>query len=335
MSTDSTVQDTQEQQQRIRLRAGRASLVMAVAILALKLAGWWFTGSVAILSDALESLVNVTSAGFLMFSLHLASQPPDHNHPYGHGKIEYFAAALEGVMVLAAAVSILISATLALWRQEAPHDLGQGLLLTGLATVLNFALGRYLIATGRRTHSPALVSDGVHVMSDVITSVAVLVGVALVFATGWGFLDPIVALVAGGAIGWTGIHLVRTAVAGLMNQVDEQALHRIVAALEDHGEPAAIQVHQLRAWTAGAEVNVDFHLAVPAYWTVARAHDLGDQMAARVRKAFPGPCDVIVHLDPCEPHLCRWCQMPECQQRTAPFVERPRQDLAGMRGAPL
>jgi cation diffusion facilitator family transporter len=333
--TTETTTPRSSDQHRLRLRAGRLSLLLAVAVLALKLAGWWFTGSVAILSDALESVVNVASAGFLMFTLYLAAQPPDQNHPYGHGKVEYFSSALEGMLVLAAAVSILVSAGFALWRGSAPHDLGQGMLLTGFATLLNFVLGRHLIAVGRRTQSPALVSDGVHVMSDVMTSVAVLIGVGLVYLTGWGPLDPIVAIVAGLVIGWTGLQLIRGAVAGLMNQVDEKALGHVVEALRGDGDPAAIHVHNLRAWTAGAEVNVDFHLAVPEYWSVARAHALGDRLADRVRKAFPGPCDVIVHLDPCEPHLCRFCRMPECSLRSAPFEAPPRQDLAGMRGVAL
>ena len=183
MTTETTTPGSSDQH-RLRLRAGRASLLLAVVILALKLAGWWFTGSVAILSDALESVVNVVSAGFLLFSLYLASQPPDQNHPYGHGKVEYFASALEGMLVLGAAVSILVSAGFALWHGRTPHDLGQGMLLTGLATLLNLGLARHLIGVGRRTQSPALVSDGVHVMSDVLTSVAVLVGVALVHVTG-------------------------------------------------------------------------------------------------------------------------------------------------------
>jgi cation diffusion facilitator family transporter len=319
---------------RTRLVAGAATLAVSFLVLGLKLVAWSWTGSVAILSDALESIVNVAAASFAFFSLRLAASPPDRNHPYGHGKVEYFSAGLEGILILFASIAILVSAGSALLVGTEPQALDVGLLMVGVATVVNLGQGLYLVRVGRRSDSITLVADGMHLLTDVVTSCAVLAGLTLVLLTGWSVFDPIVALLAGLWIGWTGLRLMRRAIGGLMNELDPGTLERIEAALRDHGEPGGIHIHHLRAWNAGSEVNVDFHVTVPNYWTVAQGHDLGGRLARRIEDAFLGKCEVIVHLDPCEPDVCPHCAVEPCPIRAEPFHEARPQDLVGLVSGP-
>lgn len=305
-----------------RLRAGRLSLAAGVLLLAVKLAAWWATGSTAVLSDALESVVNVVAAGLLLYSLSLAARPADRNHPYGHGKVEFFSAGVEGTLIVVAAVAIAIEATRELIRGPHLERLDVGLGLVTLAALGNAVLGTYLIRVGRSTQSMALVADGRHLMTDVVTSAGVVGGLLAVWVTGWVILDPLVALAVALNILRSGWRLVREAVGGLMDEADEELLARAAAHLEKRRAPSWIDAHSLRTWRSGSVLHTDLHLVVPRYFDADQLHQLDEEIADTVLQATQLPGDVIVHFDPCRPRHCPGCTMPDCPVREAPFVHR-------------
>jgi cation diffusion facilitator family transporter len=326
-----------------RIRAGRLSLGLGAVVFAAKLVAWQLTGSTAVLSDALESVVNVVAAGLLLYSLHLASRPADRNHPYGHGKVEFFSAGVEGTLIAVAAALIVGEAVRQILSGVAPRRLDLGILLVTAATVGNAVLGLYLIRTGRRVHSLALVADGRHLLTDVATSVGVIAGLAAVWATGLAILDPLVALAVGLHILRVGWQLVRQAVGGLMDEAEPELLEAMVGALEKDRRPWWIDAHSLRVWRSGAVQHADLHLVVPRYYDADRLHRIDEEVEQRLLAAAGRPGEVIVHFDPCRPRHCRGCLMPDCPVRAHPAgVRRPltleratRQDETLDTGTPL
>lgn len=279
------------------VRAGVASVAVGLLVLALKLAAAWTTGSIALLSDGLESIVNVVAAAIALFAVKVASRPADHNHPFGHSKIEYFSAGIEGALVVLAALTILVTAVRRFGATPSLPALGVGLGLSATATVANAALSVYLLRVGRRHHSPAIVADGQHVQSDVLTSLAVLGGFAIAWATGFWALDALIAVGVAGYILGVGIATVRRSFGGLMDEGLEPAeVKRIERLLAEH-RGDALEVHDLRTRRAGRDVFVDFHLVTRGSMTVAAAHDLCDRLEERLGEAIPG-AQVSIHVEP-------------------------------------
>jgi cation diffusion facilitator family transporter len=308
--------------QAVRLRAGRLALGLGLLVFLGKLGVYAATGSTAVLSDALESVVNVVAAALLLYSLIVAARPADRDHPYGHGKVEFFSSGVEGTLIAVAAILILVEATRALWEGPEVRHLDAGLIGLGLLTLVNAGLGLTLIRTGRRAHSVALVADGQHVLTDVWTSVGVLIGLGAVRLTGWTVLDPLVAIAVAINILRMGWKLVREAVGGLMDEADEGLLARVAAALEASRRPWWIDVHGLRTFGSGALRHTDFHLAVPRFFDAERLHQVHDELRAVVTEATEMPGDVIVHFDPCRPRQCPGCALPDCPVRSAPCQGR-------------
>lgn len=312
---------------RARLWAGAVSLVVGTAIFAGKVVAWRLTGSTAVLSDALESVINVVAAALLLYSLVVASRPADRNHPYGHGKVEFFSAGFEGACITIAAVLIAIESLRALVRGPKVENIDVGLVVLVVASIANALLGAFLVRVGRRRHSLALVADGMHVISDVTTSVGVIAGLVAVRVTGLVVLDPLVALGVAANILWTGWRLVRQAVGRLMDEAEPKRLATLVATLEQARTQEWIDLHTLRAWRSGHVQHVDFHLTVPRYLDVERLHAIDDGVGRLLSEATGLPTDAIVHFDPCRPRYCPACRMEPCPIREAPFREREPIDL--------
>jgi cation diffusion facilitator family transporter len=305
-----------------RIRAGWVSLLAGIAIFAGKVAAWAMTGSTAVLSDAMESVVNVVAAALLVYSLFVSSRPADRDHPYGHGKVEFFSAGVEGALIAGAAAIILVQSVLDLIRGPELHGFDRGVLMLSTLALANGALGVWLIRLGRRSHSLALEADGRHLLTDVITSVGVVLGLVAVWITGWTWLDPVVALVVAVHILGTGWLLIRRAVGGLMDEADSEILHRIVDGIEVARPPWCIDVHGLRCWRSGALQHVDLHVAVPRYLTVEAVHNHGDALEQVILTAMAADGDVLIHFDPCRPRQCAGCAMDACPVRGAAFEGR-------------
>lgn len=279
----------------IRLALG--SIAVGVVVLALKYAAYLLTGSVALYSDAAESIINVATAIAAFFAVRLSAVPPDANHPYGHHKAEYLSAVLEGVLIVVAALAILRKAYLG-YLDPRPLDApAVGLALNGLATVINAVWCSLLFRFGRRLRSPALLADGRHLFTDVITSLGVLIGVALVAVTGWLVLDAIIAGLVALHILWWGWVLMRHSIGGLMDEAaSDEVLARIRQAIAKEAT-GAIEAHDLRTRHAGRTTFVEFHLVVPGTMSVADSHAICD----RIEEALKGDVEgavVTIHVEP-------------------------------------
>ena len=273
------------------------SLLVGIAVLAIKLLAWRMTGSVALLSDALESIVNVATALAALAAVHYASRPADANHPYGHHKAELFSAVLEGVMIVFAALAILHEAWGAFFEPRVITAPIAGLAVNGAASVLNGIWCWVLITQGRRLRSPALLADGKHLRTDVVSSVGVAIGVLLAVGTGLPWLDPLLAVLVALNILWAGWGVMRHSVAGLMDEaLPEEVLEEIrtVIAREATG---ANQAHDLRTRQAGSATFVEFHLVVPGDSTVNAAHEVCDRVEAALEKLLPGSV-ITIHVEP-------------------------------------
>ena len=274
------------------------SVAAAVATITLKTFAWWLTGSVGLLSDALESIVNLAAALLALSMLRLAAAPPSMEHPYGYSKAEYFAAGIEGALIVLAAAGILATA---LPRLAAPRPLempGWGLALSVAASAINLGVALALIRAGHKHRSITLEADGKHLMTDVWTSVGVLIGVGLVFATGWLILDPLVALAVAAQIVWTGIGLMRRSISGLLDSAipvhDRSEINKI---FNEYSRRYHVSFHALRTRRAAARSFVSFHLLVPDEWSVQRAHRLSEEIEERIRELVEG-ASIDVHIEP-------------------------------------
>jgi cation diffusion facilitator family transporter len=308
---------------RARVRAGLVSLIVGALILLAKFQAYRMTGSTAILSDALESIVNVVAAVFALGGIVFAAQPADRNHPYGHGKIEFFSAAFEGGLIAFAAVLIVYEVVRALLYGVEVRALDTGLVIVMAAGLANLALGAYLVRTGRAFRSLALVADGQHVLADFWTSAGIVVGLLLVRLTGLWWLDPLIAAAVALNLMWTGYRLVRYAAGGLLDEEDTPLLSRLLAVLGGHMGQGVIRVHHLRAIRAGRFHHVDAHLVVPEFWPVDRAHELAESLAERVIADLGVEGELVFHTDPCHRAYCAMCDLDDCMVRREPFRGRP------------
>ncbi|PVA08410.1 cation-efflux pump [Pelagivirga sediminicola] len=279
------------------LKLAFGSLVVGSIVLALKTLAWLMTGSVALLSDALESTVNLATAFAALVAIRIAARPPDANHPFGHHKAEFFSAVLEGVMIIVAAIFILREAYEGFLSPRALGAPIEGLLVNGTATMLNAMWAFVLVRRGRLLKSPALAADGRHLWTDVFTSAGVAMGVLLALATGWWVLDPLMAALVAINIIWSGSRVVKESLSGLMDEaVPEEILASIREAISIEAA-GAVEAHDLRTRHAGSATFVEFHLVVPSDMTVFDAHEICDRVEVGIAKAVPD-ARITIHVEP-------------------------------------
>jgi len=274
-----------------------ASIAIAIAVMAIKYLAYLKTGSVALYSDALESIVNVITAVVALITIRISARPADRRHQFGHHKAEYFSAVLEGALIIVAALLILREAYDALQKPRTLSEPVLGIAISSLATALNAGWSIFLIVWGRRHRSPALVADGWHIMTDVLTSVGVLVGLALVWLTGWLLLDPLLAAAVAVNILWTGWRLTRESMSGLMDEAVASDINRQIRRLISSNADGALEVHDLRTRAAGRAVFIEFHLVVPGQMSVAEAHAICDRLEAVLGREISG-AEILIHVEP-------------------------------------
>ncbi len=273
------------------------SLGVAAVVLALKSAAYAITGSIALLSDALESIINVMVAGAAYFALRVSAQPPDANHPFGHHKAEYFSAVLEGTLIIVAALAIFREAYHHFFAPNALDAPGVGIALNVVASAINAVWGWQLLRIGKREKSPALQADGRHVLTDAVSSTGVVIGLAAAVFTGWQQLDALIAAGVGAYILGTGWRLLKESVGGLMDQAADAATIACIQATITKEAEGAIEAHDLQTRHAGPVTFIQFHLVVPADMTVARAHDICDRIENALRETVPG-ARIAIHVEP-------------------------------------
>ena len=282
--------------EKLRL-AAVASIGVALAVMGLKYLAYWKTGSVALYSDALESIVNLITALVALYAIHVSAQPADRRHQFGHHKAEYFSAVLEGVLIVVAALLIFHEAYDAFIRPRAIEQPLQGILINGVATVVNAGWSYFLISWGRRQRSPALVADGWHLFTDVATSIGVLIGLGLVAVTGWQVLDPVLAALVALNILWAGWKLVRESLSGLMDEAVTADVARQIRGVISANANGAIEAHDVKTRTAGRVTFIEFHLVVPGEMTVAASHQICDRIEEAL-KATVHEAEVLIHVEP-------------------------------------
>ena len=275
------------------------SIGAAILTIALKLGAYFLTNSVGFLSDALESGVNLVAAIFAVWALTYAAKPPDEEHTFGHSKAEYFSSGFEGALILVAAISIAIAAIPRLLDPQPVEQVGLGLVLSLIASAINGGLAIVLLRVGKRLRSITLRADAHHLITDVWTSVGVILGLLLVSATGWLILDPLIALLVAANIVWTGVKLIQESGSALLDASiplsDRQIINEILSSYDRH----KIQFHAIRTRNAGAKCFVSFHVLVPGQWTVQEGHDLCEEIELAICTAIPNT-NVFTHLEPLE-----------------------------------
>lgn len=296
------------------------SLGLSIVLLLLKMAAYYLTASAAILTDALESIVNVVASGFALYSLYIANQPADLNHPYGHGKIEFLSSGFEGALIISAGLLTFYQSVISFYAPSTLTHLGWGLLLVAFTTAANAGLGGMLLRTGRQTDSMALTADGRHLLTDSLSSLVVLVGVGLVWLTGYGWLDSVLSVGLSLLIIYNGVAITRQSAARLMDETDARTLGRVVTVLNGQKQPTWIDVHNLRVQKYGADLHIDCHLTLPYYWSLVQTHDEIHRFEETLQAGFKSEVEIFVHADPCLSQCCAYCQVADCPVRAFAFM---------------
>ena len=298
----------------IKIKAAKISVFVGFIMLFAKLGAYFLTGSSAIFSDAAESVIHVMATSLALYSIIFSSKPPDKNHLYGHGNIEYFSAGIEGLLIIIAAFTIIYFAVSDIITGYIPQKLDWGSVIIGGAGFINLVLGLYLVKKGKQTNSLALIADGKHVLTDSYTSLVVVIGLLLVLLTDIYLIDPIAALLVGLNIIFTGYKLVRQSIGGLMNETDKSQLSKIADTLKINREDNWIDLHNLRFWSAGDKVFIDFHLVLPYFLNIQEAHEIEDRIAEAINDRI-GSAQTIIHFDFCTKDYCKICDVNDCKVR--------------------
>ncbi|RYY57684.1 MAG: cation transporter [Chitinophagaceae bacterium] len=309
-------------QARQNLRIQKWVAAFSVLLLIVKFGAWYITSSVAILTDAWESIVNVM-AGFIgLYSLYVAAKPRDADHPYGHGKAEFVSAAAEGSMISIAGVLIIYEAVRQLLHPAEIRRLDTGIWLVAGAGLVNFLVGHWCVRVGRRNNSLALVASGSHLKTDTYSTIGIIAGLMLIWFTGLIWIDGVVALVLGGFIVYTGYGILRRSLAGIMDEADEQIIGQLVTTLNGKRPENWVDLHNLRVIKYGSILHIDCHLTVPWYLNVNEAHREIDHLSVLARQQFGESVELFVHNDGCLPVQCPICSKGDCPVRQQPFRER-------------
>jgi cation diffusion facilitator family transporter len=304
--------------------------IVATILFLLKLAAYYLTQSVAVLTDALESTVNVI-AGFIgLYSLHVAAKPRDVDHPYGHGKAEFLSAAVEGALVVMAGLIIIYQAVIDFIRPHMIQKLDKGIYIVGFTAIVNFIVGAICIAKGRRNNSMALTAGGKHLQSDTYSTIGIITGLAIIWFTHLVWLDGVVSIIFAGIILYTGYHILRKSVAGIMDEADLQLLQEMVDYVNHHRRENWIDLHNLRVIKYGGLLHVDCHLTVPWYLNVLEAHHEVEQLTRLIKARFGEQMEFFVHTDACTDFACHICTKHDCGVRKHPFEERIEWTLANV-----
>ena len=297
-------------------------VIIALVLFSIKILAWYLTRSVAILTDALESIVNVI-AGFVgLYSLSIAYKPRDFNHPYGHGKAEFLSAAIEGTLIMLAGIFIIYEAIYHLFYPQQLQHLTKGIYLVAISAVINFIVGFLAIKKGRANRSEALEASGQHLQSDTYSTLAIIAGLLLIYFTGIQRMDSIVAIIMSLVIMFIGYRIARKSVAGIMDEADDKILMKLIDQLNHNRQQNWIDIHNLRVIKFGNILHIDCHMTVPWYFNVREAHAEVDVLRKLIEKQFGPAVEFFVHADDCIPDCCPICIKTDCAARQHPFSRK-------------
>lgn len=300
----------------------RVTLLFSILLMGIKFYAYYITNSNAILSDALESIINVAAGCFALFCIFYASKPKDEDHPYGHGKIENLSAGFEGALIFIAGISIIANGINGFFHPHPLNELDMGLLLSAFAGICNFLMGSYLVRKGKKYNSVLMTADGKHLISDTISSVGLILGLGIIYFTGILWIDNLLAIVLGGIILSTGFKFIRQSVFNLLDKADVELLNRLIDVLNKNRRMKWIDVHNLRVLKYGSQLHVDCHITLPWYDSLEQAHEEVESVEKIVKGNLGGEIEFFIHADPCLPLSCSICTMGDCKFRKTGFVKK-------------
>lgn len=292
------------------------ALATGIVLMLVKFVAYLLTNSNAILTDAMESIVNVIASGFAFYSIHLAARPKDHNHPYGHGKVEFFSVFLEGGLIFIAGILILGKACYNIFFPQPVGNLMGGMGLLAFTGVVNFVLGTYMVRQSKELNSLTLMADGKHLKTDAYSTAGLLVGLYAMYLTGKLWIDIALSLALGAYILYSGYKLLRKSIAGLMDESDVKLIARIASILQQHRKDDWIDVHNLRVQRYGHELHIDCHVTLPNYYDLNRVHDEVSAIDTLVNTHIHADTELFIHADPCLPSCCHYCRVKDCPIRS-------------------
>ncbi|HRD57653.1 MAG TPA: cation diffusion facilitator family transporter [Ferruginibacter sp.] len=304
------------------LKVQKRVAVVSFILFAVKMFAWYVTGSVAILTDALESIVNVLAAFIGVFSLFVSAKPKDADHPYGHGKVEFITAAIEGTLILVAGFFIIYEAVDSILKPTAIIKLDWGIVLVAATALVNYVLGSICLRTGKKNNSLALISSGKHLHSDTYTTIGIVLGLVVLYFTKIWWIDCAIAILFSFILIYTGYKIIRSSVAGIMDEADEDLLNNLVLSLNENRTENWIDLHNLRIIKYGPTLHLDCHLTVPWYFNVIEAHQEVDNLAALVKNKYGESVELFVHSDACMENSCKICYKQNCAVRQFAFSEK-------------
>jgi len=304
------------------IRVQKFIAMIAVLLFIIKIIAWYLTHSVAILTDALESIVNVIASFIGLYSLYVSARPRDADHPYGHGKAEFLSAAIEGTLITVAGFIIIYEAINNLLHPHSIKQLDYGILLIAVTAIVNYIAGSYCVKTGKKNNSLALIASGKHLQSDTWSTIGIIGGLALIYFTHLSWIDSTVAIIFAFIIIFTGYKIVRSSIAGIMDEADKTLLKKLVSSLNLQRTPNWIDLHNLRIIKYGGTLHLDCHLTVPWYLNVHEAHNEIDALSNLVKKEYGESVELFVHSDGCLDFSCKICTVQECKVRKHPFERK-------------
>lgn len=309
-------------QDAVKIRTMKLVLLIGFVVMCLKFFAYYLTHSDAILTDAVESIVNVLAGSFALYSLYYAAKPKDEDHPYGHGKIEFLSSGVEGGMIFLAGLVMAAKGVLGFFHPHALSNLDIGLGISILSGLINFLLAKQLLKKGKELHSSTLVADGKHLLTDTWTSVGLVIGLIIIYFTQLLWLDYVITIGLGIVITYTGFQLIRESVFNLLDKADYVKMAQLINTLNINRKESWIDIHNLRALKYGAVVHVDCHMTLPWYYSLEDAHKEVDALGKLAASEMNYEIEFFIHADPCLPKSCSICQMHSCEVRQHPFTKK-------------
>jgi cation diffusion facilitator family transporter len=301
------------------IKVQRYIVGFSIILFIVKILAWYLTYSVSILTDALESTVNVVASIIGLYSLILSAKPKDKEHPYGHGKVEFIASAIEGILIAMAGFIIIYEAIIHLFHPEPLRSLDIGLLLVALAGIVNYILGIWCVKKGKEQNSPILIASGAHLKSDTYSTIGLIIGITLIILTGYVWIDSFAAIIFALIIIYTGYKILRKSFSGIMDESDIDIINEIVTLLNKERIPNWIDVHNMRVIDYAGFYHIDCHLTVPFYINVNQAHKIMDSLTEVFSQHFKNRVEFFVHIDGCVPQQCNICNIQDCKERKFAF----------------
>lgn len=304
------------------IRVQRYIAILSITLFVAKMVAWALTHSVAILTDALESTVNVITGLIGLYSVNLAAKPRDMDHPFGHGKVEFISAAIEGSLISIAGVLIGYEGIVQLIHPKQLQELSWGIIITGATAIINLAYGVYAEKQGIKYKSATIEAAGKHLKVDALSSFAIVVGLLLLMLTGWQWIDSVVALLFAVFIIYTGYKVIRSSLAGIMDEADVAIINDVISFLQEHRRPSWIDIHNTRVLQSGTLLHMDAHMTLPWYWHVADGEREIHIVEDLIKERFGGTVEIFIHMDPCAPFSCKLCALADCPVRQETFKQQ-------------